>query len=320
MRSGFWKADWFLGLAVVFLFALLGDVTDLLPGLERKAYDLALASAPRVPSDQVAIIAIDKQSIDNIGRWPWPRDTHAKMVDLLAQARARAVGYLVFFSEPENERINRTLGRLMDAAPPESPILALLKEAESDFNTDRRLAASMERAGNVVLPLLFVLESPRGRPDRGSPPFLAKNAIAADAGSAPVKSSAVAISVLEPLGNAAAALGHLNVLPDVDGAARSEALAVAHYGEVYPSLAATLYQLLAGRLPFDGESMAQLMFRIANEPPADIRSSSGVPEGLVRFLARALAKNADERFQTGEHFAGALRSAMGAPARVDLEI
>jgi serine/threonine-protein kinase len=86
------------------------------------------------------------------------------------------------------------------------------------------------------------------------------------------------------------------------------------------SLAVTLYQLLSGRLPFDGESMAQLMFRIANEPPADIRSFTGVPEGLVRFLARALAKNPDERFQTGEHFAGALRSATGASAKVDLEL
>jgi len=66
--------------------------------------------------------------------------------------------------------------------------------------------------------------------------------------------------------------------------------------------------------------MAQLMFRIANEPPADIRSFTALPEGLVRFLERALAKNPDERFQTGEHFAGALRAAMGAAAKVDLEI
>src|ERR671938_445203 len=109
MRSGFWKADWLLGLAVMVLFAALNWLTDVLPGLERKAYDAAVSSASRTPSDEVAIIAIDKQSIDNIGRWPWPRDTHARMVELLAQAKARALGYLVFFAEPENERINHTL-------------------------------------------------------------------------------------------------------------------------------------------------------------------------------------------------------------------
>ena len=37
------------------------------------------------------------------------------------------------------------------------------------------------------------------------------------------------------------------------------------------SLAVSLYQLLCGALPFDGESMAQLMFRIANEPATSSR-------------------------------------------------
>jgi len=78
------------------------------------------------------------------------------------------------------------------------------------------------------------------------------------------------------------------------------------------SLATSLYQLLCGRLPFEGESMAQLMFKISNEPSADIlKLNPNVPPGLVAFLQRALAKNPDERFQTGEEFAQALRAAAG---------
>jgi serine/threonine-protein kinase len=81
------------------------------------------------------------------------------------------------------------------------------------------------------------------------------------------------------------------------------------------SLAVSLYQLLSGRLPFEGESMAQLMFKIANEPPTDIRTiNAGLPPGLVAFLERAMAKNPDERFQTGEEFAQALRVAPAAKA------
>jgi serine/threonine-protein kinase len=85
----------------------------------------------------------------------------------------------------------------------------------------------------------------------------------------------------------------------------------------------SLYQLLSGRLPFEGESMAQLMFKIANEPPADILAvNPNVPAALVAFLARALAKNPDERFQTGEEFAQALRAAAtGARASgLDIEL
>jgi len=81
------------------------------------------------------------------------------------------------------------------------------------------------------------------------------------------------------------------------------------------SLGVTLYQLACGYLPFQGESMAQLMFKIANENPVDILSvNPNVPPALVAFLDRAMSKNPDERFQTGEEFAGALRAAMGGSA------
>ncbi|MGH6887084.1 MAG: serine/threonine protein kinase, partial [Geminicoccales bacterium] len=90
------------------------------------------------------------------------------------------------------------------------------------------------------------------------------------------------------------------------------------------SLAVSLYQLLCGRLPFEGESMAQLMFKIANEPPTNILTvNPRVAPGLVVFLDKALAKNPDERFQTGEEFAAALRAAApagGPPKSVDIEL
>ena len=81
------------------------------------------------------------------------------------------------------------------------------------------------------------------------------------------------------------------------------------------SLAVSLYQLLCGKLPFEGESMAQLMFKIANENPTDILSvNPAVPAAMVAFLDRAMAKDPDQRFQTGEEFAAALRAALGGGA------
>jgi len=42
------------------------------------------------------------------------------------------------------------------------------------------------------------------------------------------------------------------------------------------------HQLLSGKLPFEGESMAQLMFKMASEPPADILAvNPSVPPGPV---------------------------------------
>ena len=98
--AGFWRKDWFLGLAVaVVLFLFTGS--DLIQSLERKAYDLGVRATDRTPSDRIAVVAIDDASIQNIGRWPWPRDVHAKVTDLLAGGKAKAVGNLVFFTEPQ---------------------------------------------------------------------------------------------------------------------------------------------------------------------------------------------------------------------------
>jgi len=77
------------------------------------------------------------------------------------------------------------------------------------------------------------------------------------------------------------------------------------------SLAVSLYQMACGTLPFTGDSMAQLMFRIANEPAPDILSiNPALPPAFVAFLDKAMAKDADQRYPTGEDFATALRATL----------
>jgi serine/threonine-protein kinase len=76
------------------------------------------------------------------------------------------------------------------------------------------------------------------------------------------------------------------------------------------SLGVTLYQLTSGKLPFQGESMAQLMFKIANEAPVDILTvNSQVPPAVVAVINKALAKQPEERYQSGEEMAHAIRAA-----------
>ena len=74
------------------------------------------------------------------------------------------------------------------------------------------------------------------------------------------------------------------------------------------SLASTLFQLLTGKLPFSGESMAELMFRIANQPHPDIlQLQPALPPTLKLVLDKALAKKPEDRFQSGSELALALR-------------
>jgi len=81
------------------------------------------------------------------------------------------------------------------------------------------------------------------------------------------------------------------------------------------SLGVSLYQLACGKLPFVGDSMAQLMFRIANEPPTDILSiKPDLPPCVVAIIQQALAKKVEERFESGVAMAQAIRQCAAALA------
>lgn len=73
------------------------------------------------------------------------------------------------------------------------------------------------------------------------------------------------------------------------------------------SLGVTLFQLLSGELPFHADSMATLMFKIANEPHQDIAElRADLPPCLKHVVDRALQKKTEDRYQTGLQFAQAL--------------
>lgn len=74
------------------------------------------------------------------------------------------------------------------------------------------------------------------------------------------------------------------------------------------SLGITMYQLLTGELPFVGESLASLMYKIANEKHPDIRMfNPELPACVAKIINKSLHKDIDRRFQTGSQMVGALR-------------
>ena len=74
------------------------------------------------------------------------------------------------------------------------------------------------------------------------------------------------------------------------------------------ALGVSLYQLLAGQLPFRAESMPRLMHKIATEPHAPIRTlRPELPASADTLIDRVLAKDADDRYENCADFAVALR-------------
>ncbi len=101
-KTAFWKKDWFIALVISMVFLTISGSAPII-SLERAAYDWGLQSTSREPSEQIAVIAIDDESLANLGRWPWPRDLHAEMIDILSEAGAKVIGYTAFFFEPQRD-------------------------------------------------------------------------------------------------------------------------------------------------------------------------------------------------------------------------
>src|SRR6185295_8664827 len=246
-KFDFWKTDWFLGVTVVVVVALFNRFSDLVPSLERKAYDLGVIATSRAPSDKVAVIAIDEASLRSIGRWPWPRDVQAKMTDLLSQAKVKVIGSTILLSEPQVDpgykyvvQLQELAAKAAEAGAPVAdaiaPIAEKLKEAELALNTDRRVAESYAKAGNVLVPLDFVIGRPLGRPDTPLPEYVQKFALTAPSGGdRPLPATEIRYPI-ESVAKSAAGLGSLTQFKDVDGAIRTEPLAIDYFGQLYPSL------------------------------------------------------------------------------------
>jgi serine/threonine protein kinase len=73
------------------------------------------------------------------------------------------------------------------------------------------------------------------------------------------------------------------------------------------SLGIVLYELLAGRIPFEADSTMGVLLKHMNEPPPPI---AGLPKGLQKIIDRVLAKQPAERFQTPNELASAFQAAV----------
>lgn len=109
--------------AVVAGLAAWFSLSGSLARVDHLVYDSLLAKQAGHDHEAVVILAIDDDSLQALGRWPWSRRRHAELLDRLTDAGARAVGLDILFAEPQR----------------------------SDPGADDALAAALQRNARTVL-------------------------------------------------------------------------------------------------------------------------------------------------------------------------
>ncbi|MBL3600170.1 MAG: CHASE2 domain-containing protein [gamma proteobacterium endosymbiont of Lamellibrachia anaximandri] len=94
------------------LFALVGLIlllvySNWLWRWDQLIYDLQLNLWHTPPAEDVVIVAVDDRSLQALGRWPWPRDLHARLIDRLTAAGAKVIAMDVLFAERDREHPER---------------------------------------------------------------------------------------------------------------------------------------------------------------------------------------------------------------------
>jgi serine/threonine-protein kinase len=83
------------------------------------------------------------------------------------------------------------------------------------------------------------------------------------------------------------------------------------------SAGVVLYQLLTNTLPFEGDTLISVAYKITKaEPPPLDKVRPDLPHSLRRIVERSLKKQPEKRFQTGEEFAQALEGVKAELAEV----
>ena len=117
-------------LAAIFLFLSYSRVFD---EFEYSTLDFRYRMRPPQQADrEIVIVEIGDDSIDKLGKWPFPRNYHALMTKALKSSGATTVVFDIFFSE--------------------------------DKEGDEAFAQAIRSSGNVYLPYVFELD--RESPDR----------------------------------------------------------------------------------------------------------------------------------------------------------
>lgn len=234
-------------LTLIFLGLAYARV-DFFDALELKYYDLRMnMGRDNASSDEIVLVDIDDESIDRIGRWPWPRSKVAEGITRINQSGAKLIGLNVIYSEPQESAALKELeylGKMLAGSAKDPQLVQAVEGMMQRLDNDKKMADSLRNAENVVLPVYFkssLVEDKNPETRKILITEALKN-VKNPLGRTTPGADEIIVPI-DPLLQAAKGIGHVNLSYDFDGKVRRDQLVYMYKGMYYPSFSLKIAQL-----------------------------------------------------------------------------
>ncbi len=238
-----------LGLVIVFLFighAVRLYEVGIVSQLDHIIYDARLRlTMPGGIDERIVILDIDESSLQEVSRWPWPRDVMASVVaKLFDQHQVAILAFDLVFAEPDYSSGIKRLDELAAKDLKEMPGFADAYERIRPRLDNDGLFAKEIKGRPVVLG--YYLNNDKGAKPIGAipQPVLPRGTFA---------SRDVSFTTWAGYGGnlpefqkSAASGGHFNPVVDFDGVVRRVPMIAEHEGEYYEALSLAVMRTLLG--------------------------------------------------------------------------
>jgi len=206
---------------------LLADASDAYVGLRERAFDslLRLASSER-EADRIAIVDIDRRSLQALGPWPWSRERIAALVDAAAASHPKVLCIDILIAGPD-ERSPAALARRLSLLTNNDAVQRLAGELADG---DALLSAAIAKVPTA----LGVGLDPE---NAGDTPARAQILVKGDLDTSGFWEARGTIGPDPPVATTAAAFGTLALPGDADGNVRRAPLLTLADGQLVPGLA-----------------------------------------------------------------------------------
>ncbi len=234
-------------IAVTIFYSFKDQKPLLLQSLDNRLVDAMFQLRGNQPTTgSVVIIDIDNKSLKELGQWPWPRNTVARLIEIIGAEQPRAIILDIVFAEPDRtspiQLIPKLIPRLSKKSGEELAMIMDLDSSNHDLILGDTLATLPTVLG-YALSLSGTTQANAAKPFPSANLHLNPTNIRhADINYIHSKTGILNTPDISQ----AETEGFFNVFPDLSGTIRKAPLFMYYAGLPYPSLALEGYRIGSG--------------------------------------------------------------------------